>query len=140
MAHFLAGLEKFKRWGPPSIENNPVSIEEDHLAKMLNIAEGDAVYEDLARVEKAEEYLEGLIDAQDTTDDSLKLQQIISTAQDSVNLAVCECNRLCSVLNQNKPILNNVRQSVGDVMFTDVEKISPSTKLKLLEDGGLNIE
>ena len=138
MAHFLAGLEKFKKWGPPSIQCNPATAEEMHLAKMLNMVEGDPVFEELVQAEQANEYIEDLIDSNEATWDREKLQQIISTSGDSVNLAVCECGRLCSVLNQKEGSCEE--QGVGEVMFMDTEKISPLSRLKLLEDGGLNIE
>ena len=138
LIHFLNGLEKFKKWGPPSITDNPQSMEENYLAKMMNSAEGEPVYKELADMEDAEEYIEELIEMEHVTPDSVHFQELISVAQDAVNLTVCECRRLCSSLNRNQP----APPSGGDevAMFTDIEKISPLSRLKLLEDGGLNIE
>jgi hypothetical protein len=139
MIHFLDGLEKFKKWGPPSIRQNPHICEDLDMAKMMNSSEGDSVYEELAAVEYAEEYIEELIEMDHATPDSLHFQQIVSTARDAVYLAVCECKKLCESLNRWNP--DECTGSVGGaVMFTDIEKISPLSRMRLLEDGGLNIE
>ena len=65
MAMFLAGLEKFKRWGPPSVKSNPFTLEEVEFAKTMNSFEGDAVYEELVQVEKADQYLMEVWDEED---------------------------------------------------------------------------
>ena len=139
MIHFLDGLKKFKKWGPPAIRDNPVSIEEQYMAKMMNVAEGDSVFKELAAAEAAEDYIEELIETEVTTSDSLHLQQIISTAEDTVFMNVCECRRLCDSLNRDSSA-DGTESGAGVAMFTDIEKISPLSRLKLLEDGGLNIE
>ena len=81
----------------------------------------------------------GLIETEISTNDSLHFQQMISTAENSVQLVVCECRSLCICLHSDSPD-DNSGSGVGTVMFTDMEKISPLSRLKLLEDGGLNIE
>ena len=65
MAHFLAGLEKFKKWAPPSIGHIPSTVDENHIAKMMNNAEGDSIFQELEREELAEEYIAELIEAED---------------------------------------------------------------------------
>ena len=140
MAHFLAGLQKFEEWGPPSIGHISMSDEENHVAKMMNMTEGDPIFEELAQDEQAEEYIEELFDAKEATADSVTLQQIIATSTDSVTLTVCDCRKLCTILNQNRPEASEMEHYAGEVFFTDMEKISPLSKLKLLEDGGLSVE
>ena len=137
MIHFIDGLEKFKKWGPPSVRDNPLICEELDMAKMMNSAEGDSVYEEVAAVEYAEEFIEELIEMEYATPDGLLFQQIISTAGDSAYMAVCECKRLCESLNSSS---SGTLADRGEAMFTDIEKISPLSRIKLLEDGGLNIE
>ena len=44
------------------------------MAKMMNSSEGDSVYEELAAVEYAEEYIEELIEMDHATPDSLHFQ------------------------------------------------------------------
>ena len=117
--YFLNGLEKFKKWGPPTITDNPYSCEENFLAKMLNSAEGEAVYEDLGDLESAEEYIEDLIEMEHATPDSLHLQAKISTAEDSVNLLVCECSRFCVCLNSQDS--DPTSSTPGVAMFTDID-------------------
>ena len=142
MAHFLAGLQKFEEWGPPSIGHIAMSVEENHVAKMMNMTEGDPIFEELAQDEQAEEYIEELFHAKEATADSVTvtLQQIIATSTDSVTLTVCDCRKLCTILNQNRPEASEMEHYAGEVFFTDMEKISPLSKLKLLEDGGLSVE
>ena len=47
MSMFLAGIQQFKRWGPPSIKSNPVTLEETEFAKIMNSTEEDSISEEL---------------------------------------------------------------------------------------------
>ena len=132
MVHFVNGLERFQQWGPPSIPDNPFTVEENNLAKLLNCSEGDPIYQDLADVEEIEDYLEERIESNVNTQDAVELEQLIATSGEITSFVVCECKKLCTSLNFNK---NSTL-----AMFTDLEKISPLSRLRLLEDGGLNIE
>ena len=51
---------------------------------------------------------------------------------------MCECRKLCDSLNISSSVATT--NSTEAAMFADIEKISPLSRLKLLEDGGLNIE
>ena len=69
MAMFLAGLEQFKKWGPPSVKTNPITLEEIEFAKTMNSVEGDAIFEELMQVERAEDYLNEVWDDEECTSD-----------------------------------------------------------------------
>ena len=120
MAHFLAGLEQFKRWGPPSITKNPMSLEEERYAISMNVAEGDSIFEELNLIEEAEDYIEEILEAEEETDDSNKMKKLVLDCDDDyVKLSVCECNQLCSSLNQ--PVEDNPDMSsnlIGEINFT----------------------
>ena len=139
LMHFVNGLERFKHWGPPPITDNPFCDEENSLAKLLNRVDGDQIYEDLTAMEAAEEYIEELVESKYSTPDTIYLQQIISTAENTINITVCECNRLCDSVNSGQ-LSGTPGSGETLTMFTDIEKISPLSRLKLLEDGGLSIE
>ena len=135
MAMFLAGLEKFKRWGPPSIQVNPLTDEEVEYAKTMNCLEGDDVLSELMQVEQAEEFLEKVIEEKDLTFENMK-----QAATTNVPIAVCDCMNICPALNRGPGSSPAPEDPVVGVNFADIEKISPLCKLKLLEDGGLSVE
>ena len=158
MAHFLAGLEKFKKWGPPSIETNPVSLEELQYAKLMNSFEDESGLEELVRMEKSEEYLEDLLGDDDSDPsvvvDKSKLEKFISETEENQvpRVSICECDKLCEALSQplaksrSTPGLSELISDRADsilpyitINFTS-DKIAPGMNFKLLEDGGLNIE
>ena len=139
LAHFVNGLKAFKQWGPPSIANNPITLEENKMASLLNGAEGDPIFKDLVSVDNAEDYINELLKSDIESPDGLSLQRLITTAESSIMLSVCECRRLCNIINpctSTQPLNASNHQS----FFTDMEKITPMSKLKILEDGGLSIE
>ena len=107
MAHFLAGLQQFKKWGPPSIKVNPFTYEEESYAKIMNASNGDTTSEELIEVEQAEEYLEDLLDDDEISPDSLKVKELISSAigdSKSAMISVCQCGSICNALNKpNSP-------------------------------------
>ena len=142
MALFLAGLEKFKRWGPPSVPANPITIEEIEYAKSMNSLEGDPILEELLQVERAEEYLEEVWD-DECKPEILKNAANADITSRKVTVSVCDCQSLCPSLNKNPadlPETEDQEKAVSGINFADIEKISPLCKLKLLEDGGLNVE
>ena len=67
MAIFLAGLEKFKKWGPPSVQTNPFTLEELEFAKTMNALDGDDLYEDLMHVDIAEDYINKVFNDEELT-------------------------------------------------------------------------
>ena len=143
MALFLAGLEKFKRWGPPSIQANPITLEEIEFAKSMNSVEGDLIMEELLQVERAEEYLEEVWEDKECATELSKLKQAASgdNSYEQVIITVCDCQSICPALNKSPVQLHEEEDDHGaadsGVYFADIEKISPLCKLKLLEDGGL---
>ena len=144
MALFLAGLEKFKRWGPPSIQANPITLEEMEFAKSMNSCEDDPILEELMQVERAEEYLEEVWDDEDTRPEIKELGRAGIDDNKSVFISVCACRSICPALNLKPVYLHEAEDQAGaadsGVNFADIEKISPLCKLKLVEDGGLNVE
>ena len=140
MAMFLAGLEKFKRWGPPSVKSNPITLEEVEFAKTMNSFEGDAVYEELLQVEIADQYLMEVWDEEDVTPEKFNLKQAVNSdvSSSKVIISVCDCQCLCPSLNRrsaNLPVTEDSDTAVIGINFSDLEKISPLCKLKLIEDG-----
>ena len=153
LALFLAGLEKFTKWGPPSIKANPFTLEEVELAKTLNSFDGDQMSEELMQVERAEEYLEAVWNDESITAEKIKVNQAATSEviSSKVILTVCECQSLCQAMNKNpvdvpgdqsQPDLEptTAEPALASVNFADIEKISPLCRLKLLEDSGLNVE
>ena len=140
MAHFLAGLEQFKRWGPPSIKKNPMSLEEERYAIAMNAAEGDSIFEELILIEEAKDYIEELLEAEEENDDSVQMKELLSNSdEDHMELSVCECNKLCSSLNQPAGDSPDISiHLIDEVHFSNSEKLS--TLCKLVEDGGISIE
>ena len=55
LMHFVNGLEKFKKWGPPSIFQNPLTYEENSFAPLMNSVEGDKIFKDLCEAENAKD-------------------------------------------------------------------------------------
>ena len=146
MAMFLAGLEKFKKWGPPSVKTNPITLYEIEFAKTMNSVEGDAIFEELMQVERAEDYLNEVWDDEECTSENLRIKQVATMDVDCSQaiISVCDCKNLCPSLNKTVGDMFEESNVDGrrntEVNFTSIEKISPLCKLKLLEDGGLNVE
>ena len=143
MAHFLAGLQQYKKWGPPSIKVNPFSHEEEMYAKLMNASNGDTWTEELMEVERAEECLEELLDVDDNTTESLKLKDMVKS-QGNVSsicmVSVCQCGSICPAINIRDNDEPNPDAVHAKAFFTDTEKFTPLSNLRMLEDGGLNIE
>ena len=141
LALFLDGLEKFKKWGPPSLKTSPMCVEEIEFAKSMNSYDSGHVYEDIIQVEKAEEFLDDAWNDEETTPDALQIDLAATFSLNASQVVfVCDCQQFCPSLNAHSVLVNPSNRIVAPVNFADIEKISPLCKLKLLEDGGLNIE
>ena len=96
----------------------------------------------MLQVERAEEYLE------EVWDDKCKPEILKNAASADITsrkmtVSVYDCQSLCPSLNKNPadlPETEDQEKAVSGINFADIEKISPLCKLKLLEDGGLNVE
>ena len=86
LALFLDGLEKFKKWGPPSLKTSPMSLEEIEFAQSMNSCDNGHVFKDIIQVEKAAEFLHEAWNDEETTPDAL---QIDLAATFSANVKFC---------------------------------------------------
>ena len=115
----------------------------------MNILDGIDEYQDLLEVDIAKEHLERIHDDVEATPEKAIIDKAISLANSTspTIIIVCECLSLCPSFNLVHP---NPESGQGEadsqaiaatsVNFADIEKISPLCKLKLFEDGGLNVE
>ena len=115
----------------------------------MNILDGADEFQDLLEVDIAKEYLEKIYDDEEATPEKDIMNKAICLANSTspTNITVCECMSLCPSFNLMHPDLDGGQREADNqaieatpVNFADIEKISPLCKLKLLEDGGLNVE
>ena len=127
LVHFAQGLQQFRDWGPPQLEELPYSFEEEQISKQLNVLEGDVP--ELKSVCHLEEKNELLDDALDYVDIDSE-PQIFDIPQLKLT---CTCDKL-------PYCCHNLSQMIESFENSSSDKTRTLKNLLFAQEGGLSIE
>ena len=125
LAHFAQGLQQFRSFGVPKLEQFPTTIEEEQFAKKLNNLEGDMPeFETVCQLDDLDNMLDDVfVDSED---------------QSSVHeLPVVNTSCLCTEMPY---CCKNLSNMIGIFETSSADKLSLLRNLIFAQEGGLSIE
>ena len=127
LSHFVHGIQQYRTWGAPKLEQFPATVEEEQYAREMNKLEGDMMeFKAIADLEELEDGLEDVWDELEVNIDD-KIQE----------LPAIDTNCACRI----KPLCcSNLSSMIDELDASGGDKLRLLKNLLFAQDGGLSVE
>ena len=125
LAHFAQGIQEFRTFGAPELENLPATLEEEKLAKCFNSWDGDlSEFKSIVEFEELEDIMEEKFA---NLGDETHIQEL------PIVSASCSCKKLPHCCYNLSKMIEEFESSAGD-------KLRLLKNLIFAQEGGVSIE